>query len=160
MIKFTWKLWSHYWAKKKKLMTEKHATKMFYITLDQAIEKCKTERRKFYLMKKSMVEWEILGSQEIKKLKKFKTVRKDEDFRSLEEKSVVVCPENLDRLTYEQSRRRHVNKWWNSFTGNYYQPVTKDELDLLKSIRENFYSYKKHYYDIFLPLDAFIKKHS
>lgn len=131
MLKFKFKLWQHYWAAKKKVDAEKHATKMFYLKLDEAIEKCHQEKRKFYLMKKSMVDWEILGAQEINKLKKFKTVRQDEDFRSLEEKSVVVCPENLERLMHEQRRRKKINIWWNKWTGNYYTPVTKEELSIL-----------------------------
>lgn len=117
---------------RKKIMAEKHLTKAYYRTLDIAIERCKQQPRKYYIVQKSAAEWEILGSQEIRKMRKFKEARQDENFMKLHEMAPYVDPINLQRHIHEQTRRK--NKWWFLYSENYYKPVTKSEMELLKRV--------------------------
>lgn len=157
IIQIRIKLFRHYWQKRKEVLTEKHCTKIFYKALDLAIQKCIQHPRKYYIAKKSLTDWEILGSQELKKLKKFPGVRKDIDFMEMAETAFIVQPENLERLKHEQYRRRWHIQWKNLFWGNYYTPVTKKELEMLKKIRRNIDGLDRPFLNV--ELNKFIKKH-
>jgi hypothetical protein len=102
ILSLNWSIWKHLIQERKKVMIEKHSTKMFYKTLDIAIEKCKQHPRKYYIVKVNTAEWEILGSQEIRKMRKFSEARKDNDFRLLHETAPYVSPENIERYKVVQ----------------------------------------------------------
>ena len=127
-------LWKHFIQKKKEVRIAKHSTRTFYKALDLAIEKCRVHPRKYYIVKVNASEWEILGSQEIRKMRKFSEARKDNDFRMLHETAPYIYPENIDRYIHERHRRKWHVKWWNLMIGNYYVPVTKSEIGMLQDI--------------------------
>lgn len=143
------------WQEKKVVRLKRHATKAYLRKLDEAIEKCKQFPRKYYIVQKSEAEWEILGSQEIRKMRKFKEARHDDNFMKLHETAPFVSPENLDRLIYEQSRRK--NRWWHTFFGEPYQPVTKKELDMLRRVLLDLKILDSVWADEF---ENFVKKHT
>ena len=161
IISLNWNLWKHFLQEKKKAKIEKHSTKTFYVTLDIAIEKCKQFPRKYYIVKVNASEWEILGSQEIRKMRKFSEAKKDNDFRMLHETAIYVSPENIKRHIHEQKRRKWYRKMWNMFTENYYKPVTKGELEMLKKVGNRMALITPKGFDnIESALAEFIKKHS
>ena len=162
-INLVFKTWKHYWQNRQLALTEKHKTKIFFKTVDRAIEMCKREPRKYYIMQKSLVDYEILSSVEIKKLKKFKVVKKDENFVDLDEKSFIVKPENLDRLIHESKRRKLLNRWKNLFFENYYNPITEGELQTLKYAKvylRNSIPSTQHTLEIANCIEKIIEKHS
>ncbi len=148
------KLWQHYWAKRKKVAAEKHASRMFYKTLDEALEAFNRQPRKYYICKKSEVDWEILGAQEVKKMRKFKVVKEDTNFMNLEERAFVISPDNIDRIKHEQHLRKWYVKWWNLTFRNYYEPVSEWDMHILERIHKSLTNAaeKEH-------LGHFINKH-
>jgi hypothetical protein len=132
LIKLNYLLYKARVQKAKEASIAKHMTKMYYKTLDIAIKRCITEPRKYYIVKKSESEWEILGSQEVRKMRRFKEAKHDENFMKLEEMSPFVSPVNIQRHIHEQTRRKY--RWWFLFSENYYKPVTEGELEMLKQV--------------------------
>jgi len=159
IIKFNYKLWRDAHLRRQENKTSKHLTKVFYLTLDEAIERCKREPRKYYILQESASSYQIIGSQEVRRLKKFSEVRKDETFIDLQEKSFFVSPENIKRLEHEQNRRKY--RWWFLFAEYYYVPVTKGELQTLKEV-EYLLMFSKEYNSKKLAdaISEIIKKHS
>lgn len=161
IISLNWNLWKHFIQEKKKAKIEKHSTKTFYVALYIAIEKCKKHPRKYYIVKKNSAEWEILGSQELKKMRKFSVAKSDKTFMDLHELAPYVSPENIKRHIHEQRRRKWHVRWWNMLIENYYKPVTKGELELLKQIGRHLsgdIGYSRM--QLNSSLTGFIKKHS
>lgn len=154
IIKFNYQLYKKLMLEKKQVRIKRHLTKSYHLKLDEAIEMCKQHPRKYYIVQKSEAEYEILGSQEIRKMRKFKEARKDETFMTLHETSPFVSPENLDRLIHEQSRRK--KRRWYLFTENRYQPVTKNELEMLRRVATSLGFSDSAYADQML---RFIQKH-
>lgn len=153
-LKLELKLWQHFWAKRKKVATQRHATRIFNKTLDEALELFRQQPRKYYIVKKSDVEWEILGSQELKKLRKFKAVKEDQNFMKLEELAFVVSSDNFKRLVHERRRDIWYIQWWNHFTRNYYKPVSDFDLTVFEKMVDDLSDpdLKKH-------LASFINRH-
>lgn len=126
------------WAELMAIRLKRHQTKAYYRKLDEAIEMCKQHPRKYYVVQKSEAEWEILGSQEIRKMRKFKEAKHDENFMKLHETAPFVSPENIKRLIHERSRRRY--PWFYLFTERYYKPLDEEELAVLKKARILLYT--------------------
>lgn len=161
IITFNLKLWRDSHLRYQKKRTDKHLTKVFYFALDEAIQKCLRAPRKYYILQDSTASYQVIGSQEVKKLRKFHQVKNDDTFIDIHEKSFVVSPENIKRLIHEQKRRKWRWRWWNMLTENYYKPVTKGELEMLKQIGRHL-SGDIGYSTMQLnsSLAEFIKKHS
>jgi hypothetical protein len=125
-------------AEQKKTRLERHRTRLFHKVLDQTIEKCQQEDRKFYIIGKGEASFEVLGAQELKKLRKFAVVRKDENFMDLSEKAVVVSKETLNRQLTEQSfRNKWYKRWWFRFWGlTMHTGLTQCEVDSLRRLRQ------------------------
>ena len=134
LFKFNWLLFRREFIEAyKKHRIEKHMLRMFYKTVDSAIAKCEMHPRKYYIVQKSISEWEILGSQEVRKMKKFSEARKDQTFMHLHETAPYISPENIERWKHERLRRK--NKMWFMFIESYYKPITKEEIKVLSLAR-------------------------
>lgn len=130
IIKIKLQLWKKAQMERKRVAVQRHLTKSFYRKLDEAIEKCKQHPRKYYIVQKSEAEWEILGSQEVRKMRKFKEAKKDDNFMKLHETAPYVSPENIERHMAEQRRRKR--KWLYMWAGDTYKPLTKEEVVALR----------------------------
>lgn len=153
IIIFNYELWRDSYLRYQKKRADKHLTKVFYFSLDEAIQKCKRAPRKYYILQESASSYQVIGSQEVKRLRKFHQVKNDDTFIDIHEKSFVVSPENIQRLIHEQHRRKWHVKWFNMFVGNYYKPVTEWELNMLKNIAHSIETNSK------LPVADAIKEH-
>lgn len=158
IFSFNYELWRDSYLRYQKKRADKHLTKVFYFALDEAIQKCLRAPRKYYILQDSASSYQVIGSQEVKRLRKFHQVRNDDTFIDIHEKSFVISPENIQRLIHEQHRRKWHVKWFNMFVGNYYKSVTKGELEMLKTI-EKLMSNDSAFILWKPDLSEFIKKH-
>lgn len=131
ILKIKYQLWKKAQMERKRVAVKRHLTKSFYRKLGEAIEMCKQHPRKYYIIQKSEAEWEILGSQEVRKMRKFKEAKHDENFMKLHETAPFVSPENLSRHQHEL--KRYKRRWLYMWMGDTYKPLTKEEQLVLSS---------------------------
>lgn len=113
---------------------EKASTAAFYRAVDIAIEKYKQHPRKYYVAQASLEHYEVLGSQEIRKMRKYKVAKQDENFMKLHEVAFAVTDQNIDRLKYEQARRHR--KWLYRMIDPFYRPIKPEHEKMLESLRD------------------------
>ncbi len=160
-LKFNWTFWNKILGINPRIKAQKRLTKLFYQALDVAIEQAKVDPKKRYIfLDEATQTWKIMNSYDIKQVRKrSKEVRKDATFMHLHEQGYVICKENLQRLIHEQKRRKSLNKFWNRWMGNYYVPITKEELHTLRRVLLDLKLFGSEN-NLIDQLEEIIKKHS